>query len=349
MASEARTGPVVRGPQLALAQHDSIVVAWRSAKPVIGTLACSSGHRLTDVAPTNEHVFTIPGLDPDAGYDYTLEHDGDVVSSGHHFRTAPSPGTGSVRFAVVGDCGAHTEAQRDVIAGMARSRPDLVLITGDVVYEHGAESALDPAYFLPFRALIDRVPFYPALGNHDVETRDGRPLLQSLYLPRNSADGSERFYSFDRGPAHFVALDSTRELGPGSIQGNWLASDLATNTRAWTILYLHHPPYSSSKHGSDRRVRAAIAPLCSRYGVDVVFAGHDHVYERSHPLDGGTVYVVTGGGGKSLYVAGRSDFTATSVAAYHHVVVEIEGDRLRVDAIDRRNVAIDSTSITKRR
>ncbi len=357
------SGPVVRGPQLALAQESSIVVAWRSQVPVVGAITCSSGQRIVGDAPTTEHVFTLTGLAADTRYDYALEHDGAVVSDGHRLHTAPVTGTGSVCFAVVGDSGTGTEAQRDIAAGIGLSDPDLVLMTGDVIYESGAKEMIDRAYFVPYRSLLERVPFYPAIGNHDVITDDAESFLNSVYLPRNPADGTERCYSFDRGPVHFVALNSTQDLAPGTLQGDWLAADLAANTRAWTVVYLHHPPYSSSRHGSDLEVRAALVPYCDRYGVDIVFTGHDHVFERTHPLSAdvvvdadssgdyanpsGTVFVVTGGGGKSLYAAGFSEFTAASVSAYHHVVVEIADGVLRMRAIDRDDVVMDTMTITK--
>jgi len=360
-----RTGPVVRGPQIALAQESSIVVAWRSRTPVVGAVICSSGQRLVGDAPSTEHVFTLTGLTADTQYDYKLEHDGADVSDGHRFRTAPVPGSGSVCFAVIGDSGTGTQAQHDVAAGIRVSDPDLVLMTGDIVYERGEEEMIDRAYFVPYGSLIERVPFYAAIGNHDIINDDAVSLLDNVYLPRNPADGSERCYSFDRGPVHFVALDSTQDLSPGTLQGDWLAADLAANTRAWTVVYLHHPPYSSSQHGSDLAVRAALVPYCDQFGVDIVFTGHDHVYERTHPLAAdivvdadplgdyveppGTVFVVTGGGGKSLYAAGFSEFTAESVSAYHHVVVDIADGVLRLRAVDRQDVVVDTMTITKLR
>jgi len=361
----AHAAAFVRGLQIAQTGEDTVVVAWRSQEPVVGVIECSSGQRLTGAEPTTEHVFTLTGLAASTDYEFAIEQDGGVVSGGHRLGTAPPAGTGSVRFVVVGDSGAGTVAQRDVASNMALSNPDLVLMTGDVVYESGADYEIDRAYFTPYAALLERVPFYPAVGNHDVVSDLGESFLNRVYLPRNSADGTERYYSFDRATVHFVALDSTQDLSPGSPQGDWFASDLAANQRAWTIVYLHHPAYSSSNHGSDLAVRAALVPVCERCGVDVVFAGHDHVYERTHPLAGdvvvdadaggdyvdpeGTVFVVTGGGGKSLYTAGTSEFTATSVSAYHHVVVEIAGNVLTLHAIDRNNLALDSMTITRAR
>jgi len=342
-----------------------MVVAWRTEMPVVGTVACSSGQRLSDPEPVRDHVFRLTGLAADSEYEYALEHDGIPFGAVHRFRTAPLRGTGAIRFVVVGDCGSRDSVQRDVAASVLRSDADLVLIPGDAIYDRGAEAELNPAYFLPYRTLIDRIPFYLALGNHDVMTENGRPLIESVHLPRNNADGSERFYSFDRGAVHFVALDSNQDLASGSVQGDWLVADLASSAREWVVIFLHHPPYSSSRHGSDRDVRAALAPVCDRYGVDLVLSGHDHVYERTHPMradavvgadptgnymdPAGTVYVVTGGGGRRLYEAGTSGFTAASVAAHHHVAVEVDDNVMTLRAIDRADAVLDSISITKSR
>ncbi|MHC4960200.1 MAG: purple acid phosphatase family protein [Planctomycetota bacterium] len=345
-------GLVVRGPQIAQAQPDSIVIAWRSDLDVVGAVVLDTGERLVDSAPTDEHVFTFTGLSPDTAYEYSVEQEGVVLSSGHPFKTAPPVGTGTVRFVVVGDSGTGGSRQREVAVQMAASQPDLVLITGDAVYNDGDYDELDPNYFEPYASMIDRIPFYIALGNHDDNTDNGRPLLDSLYLP-SSTEGGERYYSFDRGPVHYVALDSNQDLDAGSDQYDWLAADLAANTNEWTILYLHHPPYSSSAHGSDEDVRDAIVPLCDQYGVDIVFAGHDHVYERTHRMvdsvvdPDGTLYIVTGGGGRGLYDAGDSYFTAETVKEYHHCEVVVENGTLTLRAIDKDGVEIDSTTIQK--
>jgi len=357
--------PLARGPQVAQVGETSAVVAWRSIDPALGVIefgeteAYSGGIALP--VPTTEHVVTLPGLRPGVPSRYRLRLGGEIVSEGHVFRTLDP--AAPLRYAVFGDSGAPTWEQQAIARGIQAAAPDLVLHTGDVIYEDGALEELDPSYFLPFADLIDHIPFYPALGNHDVRTAGGRALLDALYLPTNDANFTERFYSFDCSDAHFVALNSNEDLSPGSLQHTWLERDLAAATRRWTFVTFHHPLYSSSMHGSDLTLRAALAPLFERYGVDVVFNGHDHNYERSLPHAGdavvsaadepdhvdpaGPVYIVTGAGGKSLHVSGANYHTAYSESVFHHVEVELQGTSLALWAVRTDGTVMDRMTITK--
>jgi hypothetical protein len=140
-----------------------------------------------------------------------------------------------------------------------------------------------------------------------------------------------RYYSFDWGNAHFVALNSELYHGDHSYhpeeQKTWLDRDPKETRQPWKIVYFHRPIYSSSKHGSDERIRKDLEPVLVRHEVDLVFSGHGHVYERTVPIRGVT-YVVSGGGGKGLYPVGRSEWTAFSKSAYHAVVICVDGKRL---------------------
>ena len=93
-----------------------------------------------------------------------------------------------------------------------------------------------------------------------------------------------------------------------------------------------------------------------------MFSGHDHTYERTVPIRSGRpaedagpdyvdprgpIYVVTGGGGRGLYVAGESWFTATSISIHHSVRVTIEGRQLVLEARDNANQPFDVVTITK--
>lgn len=336
----------VRGPQVALVAEDSALVAFRTRAASTGAIeygeTTAYGTRL-DSPLGHEHAFPLTGLAPGTTVHYRILVNGIVEGADHAFRTAsPDP---PLRFVVFGDCGGGGAAQRDVALRIAESDPDLALLTGDLIYESGREIELDPHYFRPYRELVDRIPFYAALGNHDVIAEGGRPLLDAVHLP-----GDERTYSFDRGPAHFVALDSNGDL---DAQALWLETDLAASAATWTFVFFHHPPYSTSIYGSDLAVRAALVPVFDRHAVDVVFAGHAHVYERTHPLQadavaaGGTVYVVTGGGGKSLYPVGTSWFTAFSASAYHHVRVDLQGASLDLAAVGLDGSVLDRVTLTK--
>ncbi len=175
------------------------------------------------------------------------------------------------------------------------------------------------------------------LGNHDVRHRDGAAYLDNFYPPLHNPGSTKRFYSFDWGGAHFVALDSElyhddRGAGPEE-QKAFLERDLATTRKRWKFAFLHRSLYSSSRHGPDELIREDLEPLFARYCVDVVFSGHDHVYERTAPVMGVT-HVVSGGGGRELYRAGKERWTACSNSAHHAVLVRIGDSRLDLEAIE---------------
>ena len=105
----------------------------------------------------------------------------------------------------------------------------------------------------------------------------------------------ERFYTFKKGNVRFFALDSNYF---DQTQADWLEKALADSTEDWKICFFHHPLYSSGgRHGSEVDLRAQLEPLFLKYGVQVVFAGHEHFYERLKPQKG-IHYFVNGGGAK---------------------------------------------------
>ncbi|MEC8895018.1 MAG: metallophosphoesterase, partial [Planctomycetota bacterium] len=264
------------------------------------------------------------------------------------------------------------DTQYAVLDVIRDSAPDLVLTTGDNAYNDGTRAEVLANYFVPLASLMDQVPVYPSLGNHDVRTDNAKPLLEEVYLPVNDADGSESYYSFQRGNSLFIALDSNEDLSSASLQYEWLEDELQSNSADWVICYFHHPMYSDSWHGDDDFLRTSLAPLFEEHGVDIVLAGHDHSYQRSYPLrlipdsplcrlgcaidghmepdfldPGAPIYVVTGGGGADLYPLFRSLRMASVAMRHHAVIVDIEGDELRMSAVDTAGVFFDSMSIRK--
>ena len=140
-------------------------------------------------------------------------------------------------------------------------------------------------------------------------------------------------------------------MGSGRAQHAWMESELAASSADWKVLYFHHPPYAAGGYGSDLGVRAAIGPTLDAYGVDVVFSGHNHNYERSIPVRNGeadpdgTVFVVTGGGGKRLYDTGTGWFTAYTESVHHFVRVTIDGPRLSMEARASDGRVIDAVTL----
>jgi acid phosphatase type 7 len=286
-----------------------------------------------------QRIARLASLQPDTIYCYQLDGWAQPVS----FRTPPRTGEGrSVRFAAFGDSGGGS---RDLVRERLEAVPvDLLLHTGDIAYQSGTLAEFEERFFDTYAELLTRVPIFPASGNHDNIDDAGATYRQVFVLPQNGApSGVERWYSFDWGDVHFVALDTERV---GTEQTAWLERDLARNSLPWRVAYLHRPPYSSGTHGSSQSVREAFAPLFERFGVQLVLAGHDHDYERTVPL-GGVTYVVTGGGGYSTRAVGRSDFTAYAASVFHFVLAEVRDDELFLRAIDTAGATFDEVWLTR--
>lgn len=364
-------GEVERGPQLALASTESMTIAWRSfdsVEPAVvywpeNGLSSSSGGGGMGM----EHVIALVGLSPDTNYFYQLQHDGEPVGDIHSFATASRDSAAPLRFAVLGDFGCGCPAQYRSVDVINATQPDLVLTTGDNVYFSGTEMEVRQNYFIPMASLINHVPVYPSLGNHDLLTGNGAPFLDSLYLPTNDANGSERYYSFDRGNCHFIALEATHSLEDFSSiseQAQWLVSDLQRTSATWIICYFHQPLYSDSSHGDAPLLQRFLAPIFDEHGVDLVLSGHDHTYQRTYPMRGGeplpsprepnyidpegTIYVVTGAGGATVYpLLMRSQRRAAGQERRHVVIVDVVENELTLSAVDHGGVVFDRITITK--
>ena len=117
---------------------------------------------------------------------------------------------------------------------------------------------------------------------------------------------------------------------------------MATPVTKWRISFFHHPLYSSGDHAQESRdvIRPALEPALVRNHVDVVFSGHDHLYERIAPQQG-IRYFVSGGGGRNLYAFHKSAFDEAGSSEHHFMVVEIAGDQMFFEAITPQGRTID--------
>jgi predicted phosphodiesterase len=357
---------LTRGPYLQDMTASAVTIAWRTGattqggvaiRPAAGAAAAFAIH--PEPASTADHVLRVSGLQPATAYRYAvLAADGELGAEAE-FRTAPAPGAPTpFTFAIWGDSGCGCPQQTAVAAQIARSGADLLLHTGDVIYERGEATLYDPRFFAPYQAVLASAPVYPVLGNHDVATDNGAPWLHAFFLPGDNGKHTTRYYAFNYGNAHFIALDSEEPYGPTSAQYGWLLRDLqspAAQGATWRFAFFHRPPYSSGLgHGSTYDLRETWGPLFERLGVDLVFSGHEHNYERSTPRRdyasvGGThavIYIVTGGGGSQTYNVGRQPWSAFAAMVYHYVRVRLDGPRLALQAIGTDGQVIDHLELT---
>jgi 3',5'-cyclic AMP phosphodiesterase CpdA len=249
----------------------------------------------------------------------------------------------SLKFAVIGDSGTGDSNQyrlaKQLVAFRSQFPYEFVLMLGDNTY--GGESAADfqKRFEIPYKPLLDAgVKFYASLGNHDTPNQRNYKLFNM---------GGERFYSFrPKLGIRFFALDSNYM---SKEQLAWLDKELTASGSEWKIPFFHHPLYSSGgRHGSDEALKDQLEPMFVKYGVDVVFTGHDHFYERTKPQKGIT-YFVSGGAAKLR----RGDIEKTALTAkgfdqgYHFMAVEIAGDEMHFQVVSEKGETVDSGVIKR--
>jgi predicted phosphodiesterase len=248
----------------------------------------------------------------------------------------------SVRFAVIGDSGTGGPEQYAVGQQMEKFRGlvsfDFVIMLGDNMY--GGQSADDykVKFENPYKPLLDAgVKFYAALGNHDDPN-------QRFYKPFNM--GGKRFYNFKNGNVEFFALDSNY-MDPEQL--DWVAKQLRASSAAWKICFFHHPLYSHAKfHGSDTDLRKRLEPIFQQSGVSVVFAGHEHVYERLKPQNGINYFVLGNSGQLRFRDLKPSPDTAKGFDTDRTFsMVEVAGDQLYFQTISRTGDTVDSGVIER--
>jgi len=277
---------------------------------------------LTDLTPDTDYVFragTFGAVDPAAGSITAAE-----LSEVARFRTAPAKGTRQpMDFVVAGDSRGGMAKIKAGSAGFA-ALPALAWFFSGDMNPLGTQAEWND-WFAAMAPILRSRPLMPVQGNHEVfaDVYYGQFALPAMAgLP---ASFIEHAWSIDVGNVHFVGLDSNTEAGCAD-QAPWIASDLAKAKADpdidWTIVQFHHAAYSASNHGSTGYVQKHWVPLFEKHGVDLVFNGHDHNYERSVPIaggkqvqqDAGVTYVVAGGFFAPPYGNGKKWWTAVS----HH-------------------------------
>ncbi len=251
---------------------------------------------------------------------------------------------GSVKFAVLGDTGTGGSDQYAVGKQLNTFRSkygfNFALLLGDNLYGGESPSDYNRKFEAPYKPLLDAgVKFYAALGNHDDPN-------QRMYKAFNM--NGERYYTFKpslTAGVRFFALDSNY-MDP--MQLAWFEKELGNSGSDWKIAFFHHPPYSSGMHGSDEILKQQLEPLFVKYGVNVVFTGHEHFYERIKPQKG-VQYFVEGSSAKLR----KGDINKTALTAfgydsgYTFMLVEVAGDELHFQTVTAQGQTIDSGVVKK--
>jgi predicted phosphodiesterase len=244
-------------------------------------------------------------------------------------------------IAIIGDMGTGSPRQYQIAEEMVKTRQsfpfETVITVGDNIYGSEGTRDMEKKFSIPYKPLLDAgVKFYASLGNHDNPT-------QRFYEPYNM--NGNNYYTFKKGNARFFALDSNY-MDPKQLE--WLEGELKKSSdNEWKIPFFHHPLYSSGgRHGSDTDLRLLLEPLFVKYGVDVVFAGHEHFYERIKPQNG-ISYFITGSAGQLR----RGDLQKSNLTAKGYdadnafVLAEFDANSMNFYAITRTGEVVDSGTI----
>ncbi len=375
-------------------------------RPGIGSEAAPALHS----APKGTLQFEaqLSGLEPDTTYYYAI-FNGDQrltpADPSYRFKTHPVPGTGRpVYFWVVGDSGTGGLAQKKVHDAMRSYNDemerelDLYVHVGDMAYGSGTDKEFSDRFFAMYEETLRNTVCWAAMGNHEGRTSKGEdgtgPYYDAYACPtRGEAgglpSGKEAYYSFDFGKTHFVVLDShDLDRRPTGAMAQWLKADLEQADAEWLVAYFHHPPYTKGTHDSDREhqlieMRELIMPILEGGGVDIVFTGHSHIYERSMLVDGayqtpttaegvilddgdgkpdgdgpyrksaglvphnGTVQVVAGHGGTGVGRKGTMPIMREIWVENGSVLISIDGDTLTGTMLNLDGVVRDTFAIVK--
>lgn len=348
--------PLTKGPYLQAPAADAMTIRWETLVAEPGTLQLSEGSRvIRTVGPiqpvtvqsgaTKYYVYeaNLDRLKPNTRYTYEAAVGADR-SPPRQFKTFGTA-QDKVTFIAYGDTRTNPDKHTAVAAQFRRHAPEFILHSGDLVAKGSQHELWAREFFNPLAGVIDEIPMLPSIGNHE---QDGANYLAYFREP-----GSQRFYySCDIGPVHIVSLDyhSTK---PTDEQYTFVARDLEASRAPWKIVLLHAPMFNFGGHAS-LWGHDAYLPLFRRTQVDLVIAGHSHLYERFRPLvpkaspqAWAIQHLTTGGGGAPL-AAAIADPSLVKVASVHHFVLfTATRDRIEGRSIDIDGREIDAFSLQK--
>jgi predicted phosphodiesterase len=280
------------------------------------------------------------------GTTYTYDSFGGDAGKGS-FQTAPLPAApGKFEFVVYGDTRTRHDVHRKVIQGVLKfANPDFIMHTGDLVAD-GNDNSLWPIFFDAERDLLRKVAFFPALGNHDRNSKNYMDFMNAV-----------PYYSFDWGNAHFtvintdignVARTDSERLAYWNEQTRWLEADLLAAQKAdFRFIFGHHPPMTSvtSRQGDNPHM-IALEQMFQRYKVTAGLFGHDHNYQ--HYLKNGVHYFVTGGGGAPLYDVDSPPPAITQKVerTENFVVIRVDGKTMHFEALRPDGTVIEKGGVT---
>jgi hypothetical protein len=341
---------IIKGPYLQSLSPTAVTLMWETDGPGDSSVSVAAdGQAPRDYAGErgSVHEVRVADLSPDAEYSYTVSSE-EVTSERFTFRTPPQSAD-SLRFVAYGDTRTQPLEHWRVTRAIAQAKPQFVLHTGDLVGAGKIYDNWEGDFFQPAADLLAGTCLFPVLGNHEADAH----WYYDFFAPPGEV---KSWYDFRWGPAYVLALDSEKPFDRESEQYAWLQQRLASEAcrqARWRFALWHQPAYSSGPHGGSEGLRTHVVPLLLGAKFDMVFAGHDHCYERSYA--DGLYHITAGGGGAPLYEQepvdqeGKSRNAASQlfVTAYHFCLVEVEGNVLTLSVLTPDGKVLDRLTIKK--
>lgn len=356
-------------PYLQFGTTDSMTILCETSRPTKMEVQYAETQPLRLTAATEQPALiselTLRELKPHTRYFYRVvcvdEGGAELQSDIFSFQTAP-PADRPWAFAIIGDTQRNPEVTRRCAEGAFALRPNFLLHCGDVVDDGFAKNQWLKDLFEPCSKLMAHVPTFPVIGNHE---RDSHWYYDYFSMPK-----PEYWYTFHYGNAQFFMLDTNRPLDPGTEQFQWLERELSQSKAAWKFAAHHHPCFSSDEDDygdhlqgttrepftfGDPNAQHAV-PLYEKYGIDIVFNGHIHVYERTWPIremkidpKRGVRYITSGGGGGGLETPApqRTWFSLHVNRAHHFCQVAVHDRTMVFQAYDIEGRMFDAFEFQK--
>ncbi|KPQ01043.1 MAG: putative phosphohydrolase [Bacteroidetes bacterium HLUCCA01] len=322
-------------------------VRWMSHRPSSGMVEYgvhgdSLHHRAVSEEEADFQFVTLPELEAGQTYFYRVHidlNDGSRWSSDLLTFQTMVPARHAVSFSIIGDTQNNPAVWGTISEHLWAERPQFIVHAGDIVSPGNDIFKWIFEFFAPARSLLERVPVFGVLGNHERNAGE--------YYKLTGYPDPGYYYAFDAGDIRFFMIDTNKDVTAGTEQYLWLDEQLAASPARWNIVVHHHPPYSSDENdygdtwtGTSTRGHLRLrdlAGLYERHGVPLVISGHIHTYERTWPIyegrvdtDGGVTYVITGGAGGPLENPSptRSWFSRKVYRGHHYNMAHVFGNSL---------------------
>ena len=338
---EPNPHPLLTGPYVMVIGNEALIAfrSYRVQQAEIEWTSDAQNGRVTATRNGDLCSARLANLPQDELISYRVLLDGKEAGAGS-FRNGNTAGD-PFRFAVFGDTRTNHQVHRSVVEAVAKENIDFFLHTGDMV-ERGGIPEQWVTYFQIERPLLMKAPILPSIGNHDLGNRG---YYTRFFFLDKWTDSRNFFYS-DWGNVRLIAMDVTIICEKRCRQYHFVRAALEEAAKAGKliVMFMHNPPYSSGAHGSDLQLRSVVGELAKRYGVELVVTGHDHNYERSKPV-AGTTYIVSGSSGAPIRPVRPQSFTAAARTEPHYVLVDVDGNKMSIRAINLRGEVFDSTVI----